>query len=145
MEHEAPKLGQDMNIQAQRNNVARGYSKPGCADLPAKRGFNFGSGGDEHETAIFLLCLKARRQGHEFLTQAQDRLTGEIADFVDLDDGIRLEVETDPLRAARFKGRKDVLVISLWENSAFQIQVQRAVGTKACDDAQNASKPQESK
>ena len=109
------KGGGNLNIQTQRNNVARGYHCPGCADLPAKRNvYNFGSGGDDHERAIFELCLKAKHNGHHFITQAQDRLSGEIADFIDLDTGERFEVETDPKRAARFAGRIEIQVVKLW-------------------------------
>ena len=69
----------------------------------------------DHEIGKLKICYELRKQGHYFITEAEDIRTKERADVVDLDTGIRYEIETDPRRAKRFEGRKNIEVIKLWE------------------------------
>jgi hypothetical protein len=51
---------------------------------------NIGKGSDEHEFAKFFICLKLKKEGHKFLTEAEFK--GGRADVVDLTDGVCIEV-----------------------------------------------------
>jgi hypothetical protein len=75
---------------------------------------------DEHEVAKFMECLRLKREGKEFITEAWRRGTRPpvIRDIVCLDNEEIIEVETDPKRAARFKDDPDsdkIRVLKLWE------------------------------
>jgi hypothetical protein len=72
----------------------------------------------EHELKKAEICWDLRCQGHDYITEAaknQKEPDGSErrVDVVDLESGIEYEVETDPRRAARFKGMKGVEVIQI--------------------------------
>ena len=72
----------------------------------------------DHELAKFRLCWELLRINHSFITEAVSKETGERHDVVDLDSGYVYEIETTKKRAERFKGRKNVIVVELWEDKA---------------------------
>ena len=70
----------------------------------------------KHELAKCSLAYDLIKQGHLILTEAQENKTKIIRDLVDLSEGTIYEFETDPKRADRFKGQKDVFVVKLWKD-----------------------------
>ena len=99
-------------LQLKRNQTARQYQCP-KSNLPRQRNcVYFGTGDWEHERVKFILSWAALKIGHEFITEARGK-DGNIVDFVDLDSGREVEIETCKERAKRFDG-KDVTVFELW-------------------------------
>jgi hypothetical protein len=70
-------------------------------------------GSKEHEFAKCGVAYALHRLGKQFILEAVNNETDERADVVCLDDGHIFEVETDPKRAERFKGRDDVTVVTI--------------------------------
>lgn len=69
----------------------------------------------KHEQGKFRLAYNLRKRGHNILTECEDIKTKERCDLVDLTDGERYEVETDPGRAKRFIGRPVNVVPLGWK------------------------------
>ena len=102
-------------LACQRNQNARLYQCP-KSNLPRQRNcLHFGSGDFEHELRKFYLCWAAHVLGHEWVTEARGK-DGNIRDFVDLDTGANVEVETDKKRSERFKGTP-VKVWEVWDET----------------------------
>lgn len=105
-------------IMKQRETLMK-YHTPGCNEYnrrPIDAIFLSPANSIEHEMAKCRMCYKLLKDGLKFVTEAVDNKTQERADIVVLDSGERIEIETDPKRAERFKGT-DITVIKLWEDT----------------------------
>lgn len=70
----------------------------------------------EHERAKHDVCYYLLKAKHPYLTEAYDKKLKERNDVVDLFTGLKYEIETSKIRAKRFDGRKDVIVVPLWKD-----------------------------
>jgi hypothetical protein len=105
-----PSISSHRDVRVKRNNVARNYTTP-SSNVPRDRNcLYFGTGDHEHELRKFYLCWAAKVLGHEFITEARGK-DGKVVDFVDLDEGLEVEVETGKERAKRFEGKES----KVWE------------------------------
>ena len=104
---------------ATQTKVWHSYHVPGMGNYttrPKNAIFLSPANSLEHEMAKCRMCYKLLKDGLKFVTEAVDNKTQERADIVVLDSGERIEIETDPKRAERFKGT-DITVIKLWEDT----------------------------
>lgn len=111
-----------MTLTREESEVYTKYHKPGCASLirvQLNAIFINTTNSEEHELAKFKLAWKLRKMGFNFITEAVSNIDGRRVDLVNLtEDGIEYELETDPKRAERFKGMKNVYVVKLWDKSS---------------------------
>jgi hypothetical protein len=92
------------------------YHTPGCTKFtkrPINAIFLNPACSIEHEMMKCRMCYRLLVDGVKFITEACDNQTNERADIV-TESGERIEIETTPERAERFKNR-DITVIKTWE------------------------------
>jgi len=94
-------------LQIQRMQIHRQYHRPGSNEHTkcvinhvAMRPNSW-----EHEQAKALKAWELMKEGKQFITEAKEIGSNTVRDLVCLDDGEIYEFETDPKRAARFKGQ----------------------------------------
>ena len=101
------------DLMFKRKKVRDGFHRPGSTketkcviNHVAMRPNSWG-----HEQAKALKCWELMKEGKQFITEAKCRFTGLVRDVVCLDDGISYEIETDPVRAQRFRELPNTEVI----------------------------------
>jgi hypothetical protein len=115
-------MNQKDTLIAQRETLNR-YHTPGCTDYnkrPINAIFLNPTNSEKHEMAKCAYCYELLKAGRKFITEAVNNNTGERNDVVILDTGEKIEFEMNPKRAERFKGRADIIVKKLWEESGGQ-------------------------
>jgi len=112
-------------VSLKRRQVMRSYHTPSCSNYVkrAKNGLFIGSGNSfAHEYGKFLVCLKLRKEGKFFISEAVRNDNKRRVDVVCLDDGVEYEVETDKRRAKRFEGMRGVEVVKVWEGDLEELE-----------------------
>ena len=102
-------------LMTHRNNVARRFEQNSRIHRNCIR-LNVGNTFD-HEQAKIIICMALALEKKEFITEAVTLDRKERYDIINLDDDERIEIETDPKRAERFEGRKDIALIELYADN----------------------------
>jgi len=105
------------------NHHQRQYHIPGMSNIhPRKRNALFLSPANtiEHEVGKCIVAYELLKMKHKFISEAVCNKTKERNDVVDLVTNMKYEVETSAVRAKRFEGRRDVIVIKLFELPVFK-------------------------
>jgi len=105
-------------LKRKRNDTARKYHTPGCADNIKRHRqgvYPNPSNRPEHERTKWDICWELVKRGHEYITEAVRVGEGIRVDVVDLDSGYELEAvckHDDPKVIQRYKDEGVIIVYS---------------------------------